>query len=314
VTIKAAIDVGTNSVKLLVLELRGGQAYSVLAEDARVTGLGKGVAKTAALAPDAMRATLDCLRDFVERARALGAESIRVAGTEALRLAGNREAFVAQARAELGVDVEVLSPDDEARLSRAVALRELPAGAGDVVFFDVGGGSTELTWCSGEELSEARSLPLGARRCTEQAGIGQPVAQQAHHKLVQMILSELERAAPGPWREETGGAAGCLPRWPARLAGLGGTASQLVWLLQGVRGEVMHGVNGAQVQKLELAELAGRLAGLALPALQALPHMDPARAEIIYAGLVIVFELLEFYGASELTVIDRGLRYGLLLG
>lgn len=305
-SIKAALDIGSSSVKLLVLDISAGADYTVLAEESRVTGLGQGVSVTRLLSSAAMQATLECLAGMVQRARALGAETIVAAGTDALRRAENRGEFMQQAQRILGVSVKLLSGEEEARLSRAVALRELPAGAADVVFFDVGGGSTELTWCAEGELRSACSIGLGARRCTELAGVSQPVSAEMRERLVRLVGGALNDGAPHP-------PASAGPGWSARLAGLGGTASQLVWLLQGQRGEERQPAHGAAVTAVELQALQDRLAPLGLDAVKQLKYMDPARAEMIFAGLAIIDGLLRFYSAPQFTVIDRGLRYGLLL-
>jgi exopolyphosphatase / guanosine-5'-triphosphate,3'-diphosphate pyrophosphatase len=300
-SIKAAIDIGTSSVKLLVLDVAVDGGYRILAEDSRVTSLGKGMAESGRLGANEIIATISCIGEMVERARALGAEAVRAAGTDALRRASNRMELLAPLAAAFALDVEILSGDDEARLSRAVALRELPDREGDVVFFDVGGGSTELTWCAGGEEREAVSLGLGARRCKELAGVTQPVAPAAQARLAELIDLELKNNAPGP----QGGA--------VQLAGLGGTASQLVWALRGWRGEPKGEAHGAVVHAAVLREGLAQLALMPLDDVKQMTYMDPARAEIIYSGAAIIDGLLRFYGAPLFTVIDRGLRYGLIL-
>lgn len=300
-TIRAAIDIGSSSVKLLVLELRADVAYCVLAEQARVTGLGKGVGEAGCIGPAALRATLDCLHEMVDTAHAMGAADIRAAGTDALRRAANRAELLDAALDELGLRIEVLSGDEEARISRAVALRELPPEAADAVFFDVGGGSTELTLCQSRRLISAQSLGLGARRCTELAQVAQPVTAAQHRRLSELVQRELEAHAPRC-------AAG-----PVTLAGLGGTASQLVYVLRGLHGAAKGAAHGARVTAGEIHAVLEQLAGMTLAQVQGLKYMDPARGEIIYAGISIIAELLRFYTAEDFMLIDRGLRYGLLL-
>lgn len=300
-SIRAALDIGSSSVKLLVAELAPDGAYRVLAEATRVTGLGKGMAETGCIGPAALQATLACLREMVATARAQGAEEIIAAGTDALRRAANQQEFLAAVQAELGLEIKVLSGDEEARISRAVALRELPAGAVDVVFFDVGGGSTELTWCQAGVLRLAHSLSLGARRCTELAQVAHPVSAEMRERLRGLIRAELEQHAPRPDAS------------PVTLAGLGGTASQLVFALRGQRGEAKGEAHGAVMPLAELRGAMEQLAALPLERVQQLQYMDLARAEIIFAGVCIIAELMQFYGVEYFTVIDRGLRYGLLL-
>jgi exopolyphosphatase / guanosine-5'-triphosphate,3'-diphosphate pyrophosphatase len=305
VSIRAAIDVGSNSVKLLVLDIAADGTYRVLADRAAVTGLGRGLGERGPLDRVGVRETLDCLALYVLDAYALGAQSIRAAGTSALRRATDAPRFKMLVAEETGLDIEVISGEEEARLARAVALRELPAGSPSVVFFDVGGGSTELTVCHGATVTAARSLELGARRCTEEAAITHPVDQAGCDRLSDMIRLVLANA---PILADSEGAE------PPRLAGLGGTASEVVWILRGQRGEPKGDPHLAQVTRAETAGLLDKLGEMTLPQLQELPNADPKRSGVIYAGCAIILELLRLYGARQFTLVDRGLRWGLLLG
>jgi exopolyphosphatase / guanosine-5'-triphosphate,3'-diphosphate pyrophosphatase len=303
--VKAALDIGSNSSKLLVLDLRS-DGYSVLWDESRVTGMGKGVGASGELAAEALERTFNTVSEFVGRARNLGAESIRAAGTAALRNASNREVFTGRLQRELGVAVEVLTGEEEARLARAVALRELPPGAQAVAFFDTGGGSTEVTLCRGEEILGEVSLPLGARRCTEDAGLLQPVTPQARARLEAIIETKLLEAPHLPAGQRKPGA--------VQLAGLGGTATNVVWMLQGARG---LGIGDPHLARVALGELNGLLELLSpmpLREVEARPNLDPARAEVIYAGIAIIKGLCAHYQADSFTLVDRGLRWGLLLG
>jgi exopolyphosphatase/guanosine-5'-triphosphate,3'-diphosphate pyrophosphatase len=313
VEVHAAIDVGSNSVKLLVLRLAPEGGYEILLDDTRVTGLGRNLGDGGPLDAQAREDTLSCLREYLERAAALGAGQVRVAGTAAMRRATDAPELLAAIEQEgqthgLAVTAEVLSGEDEARLSRAVALRELPSGSPDVVFFDVGGGSTEITVLRGREALKSTSLPLGARRCTDAAGVVQPVMASMRERLDAMIEMEL-RGAPGLPRQADG------PGQPAapRVAGLGGTSSSMVWLLRGLRGEPAGDPHLARVTLVEGEYLLHHLADRSLREVRGLPNLDPARAEVIYAGVLIICAVVRRCGAQEFVLVDRGLRFGLLL-
>jgi exopolyphosphatase / guanosine-5'-triphosphate,3'-diphosphate pyrophosphatase len=131
------------------------------------------------------------------------------------------------------------------------------------------------------------------------------VPPKAQERLVQLIRSELASGAPGPAQPQPGAIA---------LCGLGGTAVQLAWLLQGWRGENKHDAHMSHLAASDLADGLAVIGGLSLDAVRQLRYLDPARAEIIYAGAVIILELLAHYAATEFTTVDRGLRWGLLLG
>ena len=302
--VKAALDIGSNSCKLLVLEFTA-DGYRVLWDESRVTGMGKGVSASGELAPEALERTWGTVADYLDRARKLGAESIRAAGTAALRSAANRDVFTDHVAVEHGVEVEVLPGEEEARLSRVVALRELPQRTGIVAFFDTGGGSTEITLCRGEEVLGEVSLPLGARRCTEEAGLSQPVTPMSWERLESMITTGLIDAPHLPAPQQGPGV--------VSVAGLGGTATNVVWMLQGSRGEGISDPHLARVTTGELEGMLKLLRSLTLREVQARPNLDPARAEVIFAGIAIIAGVLKHYQASSFTLVDRGLRWGLLL-
>ncbi len=327
-SIKAAIDVGSNSVKLLVLDLQDNGDYRILLDRSTVTGLSRGLTESGGLGQRAIDDTMECLRSMVAKARELGAEEIHAAGTAALRSASDSERLTGPARSELGLDIRVISGDEEARLSRAVALRELTqvfggAAPRDVIFFDVGGGSTELTWCRKGVVADSASLALGARRCTELAGLRHPVSLEMLgrlHELLDRVMDEEapvvtgndspedDRLAPPPDDDFN------YPEQGVCLAGLGGTASNVVWLLQGRAGKDAGDPHGQRVRLSQLDELLHFLAPLSPEQVLEVPNLDPGRADIIYAGISILATLCDFYKAEEFIVIDRGLRFGLLLG
>jgi len=304
-TVRAAIDVGSNSVKLLVADVKDGGDYRVLLDLSQVTGLGRGLGEGGQLDGQAALDTFACLEEYSAHARELGAETIRAAGTSALRRASDASRFIALVAEELDVDIEVLSAAEEARLARVVALTELPGADDDVLLFDVGGGSTELTLCRGTEALADCSLRLGARRCTEEAGVIHPVTPPMAERLAAMIDTaladlpdELKPIAVGDG---------------VRLAGLGGTATTLCWLLAGQRGLGPGDPHLARIALDDSRKLLTLMGGKTISALRALPNLDPARADVMYAGTAIIVSLLRLYGAAEFTLVDRGLRFGLLL-
>jgi hypothetical protein len=297
--IRAGMDIGSNSVKTLVLR-RTRTGHDVVCDLNQVTGLGRGLTVGSEFDPDAVEATLEVIAAQAQRARELGATAIIAAGTAAMRTASNPEAIIDPLK-ELGIASRVISGDEEAQISRAVAARELKP-ARNAVLFDTGGGSTELSWFAQGELRESISLPLGARRLTELGKIEHPVNEAMRRRLNRLIWKELERAPKLP------------PRAVPTLAGLGGTASVIVWVFQGQRGEPKGDPHG---EVIDLSKLRGLQAGLARKTreeLLAIPNLDPLRADIIYCGVAIIVKILEHYGTERFKVIDRGLRWGLLLG
>lgn len=300
--IKAALDVGSNSVKLLVADIQPDGTYKVLLDTSEVTALAKHLTPGGMLAPDNAVRTLEILTMFAGKAREVGAAEVVAAGTSALRDAGDAAQFIQRVRDKLGVQIRVLSGVEEAQLGRAVALRELPPGSPDVVFFDIGGGSSELTVLHAGEVRAEASLQLGARRVTDAAALTQPVEAAARDAAAAFISERLAESAPAV-------GAGVVPR----IAGLGGTASTVVWMLAGRAGEAAGDPHGAEIGLAQLDALLAQIAPLSLQELKAWPHLNAARAPVIYAGISIIAALLRHYGAERFTLLDRGLRYGLLL-
>ncbi|HET7753508.1 MAG TPA: Ppx/GppA family phosphatase, partial [Anaeromyxobacteraceae bacterium] len=164
----AAIDVGTNTVLLLVAEEAPGGTFRPVCERAEITRLGRGVDRSGRLDPAAIRDTVDVLAAYAAEARALGATRIACVATSAARDAGNGAEFFDAAFARAGVRPEVISGEEEARLVYASAWRDFGGvDAGGLAVVDVGGGSTELTWGDGERPRGRVSLQIGAVRLTE---------------------------------------------------------------------------------------------------------------------------------------------------
>ena len=164
----AAIDIGTNSVKLLVADADDAGALSIVTEAAEVTRLGAGVDKTGQLNADAVSRTLDTVTRFAAEARAQGAARVLAAGTSALRDAANGAEFLAQAWAQAGVEIEIITGEREAALAFAAITSDpqLPIPKGYPLFvFDIGGGSTELITGDREHIQTHNSLHIGAGAC-----------------------------------------------------------------------------------------------------------------------------------------------------
>lgn len=157
-TVKAVIDAGTNSVKFLAAAMRDG-SLSVLADEMKVTRLGEGQSGGGTFGAEAMERTASVIEGFARRALAYGAEEIAAVGTQAMRTSANTEEFKRMVRKRCGLDIRVISGDEEAELSFRAASRTMPRYA---MVFDVGGGSSEAAFGRGGSISWRRSVPIGA--------------------------------------------------------------------------------------------------------------------------------------------------------
>jgi exopolyphosphatase / guanosine-5'-triphosphate,3'-diphosphate pyrophosphatase len=295
----AAIDVGTNTVLLLVAE-QTTSGFSPVAERSAITRLGKGVDANRRLAPEAMERTLEALGRFAAEARSLGAVGIVVSATSAARDAHNGAEFLAAARARAGVDVEILSGDEEARLSYlAVATDFATEAAGrELVAIDIGGGSTEFIFGTGHSVRFHTSLNVGSVRLTERYLRSDPPAAEelaALHAEVDSALGAVPR-----------------PRDNALVVGVAGTVTTLYAVAYGVAPYDAARVHKGWLSREELARTRARLAAVPLATRRTIPGLQPERADVIIAGALLLERALDHLGAAGTRVSDRGLRWGLL--
>jgi exopolyphosphatase / guanosine-5'-triphosphate,3'-diphosphate pyrophosphatase len=304
----ATIDIGTNSVLLLVAESEGG-ALRPLLERATVTRLGEGVDRNRRLLDSACQRTLACLSEYAKQLRELNVSRLDAVGTSAMRDAAGGQEFVAQAAQLLGVAPRVIDGNEEARLTFSGALSGLPLSTlapaapepGKVTVFDIGGGSTEIvvgsSSASSRAINAAVSLNIGSVRLFERHVRSDPPTSDEMQRVEHDILQALADA-PKP---EAG----------ATLVGVAGTVTQLAALeLELTRYDASR-VHGHTLTRGVVDRLAARLASLDLAQRRALPGMEPSRADVLVVGSAIARAVLEWSGATELVVSDRGVRWGL---
>ncbi len=292
---KAVIDIGSNSV-LLLLAARDGDGQLEIVDDlATVCRLSEGVSKSGHLSDAAIERTLECLRRYAELARQHGAP-IEAVATEGLRMASDAERFLGPAAEALGVPVRIISGEEEARLSyRSVALEE-PAGPLHVI--DIGGASTELVSGEGTEIRSAVSHPIGSVRLTERHVLD-PAAPVPTGTVEAIEADALAAFASQP-----------LEPHPV-LHGLAGTITTCAALLLDLEAYDRDRVHGSSFARAEIVALRDRMASLPL-AERTGPVLAPGRADVIVAGLTILLAALAHCGAETLAVRDRGLRYALV--
>ena len=284
----AVIDLGTHSCLLLVGRSVG-DGLEVLEDRLEVPALGEGLAASGSLGVEPMARALGVLGRFAERARELGAEPLAV-GTAAMRRADNAVELVERARADLGLELRVLSGEDEARLAWRAAVT--PGGDPESRVVDVGGGSVEV---AAEGGRERRSFPLGAVLLSERLG------------------------AMAPWQDLVAAAREAMgvdralfrPGGPGPAKAIGGTATNLAALALGLEVFDHRRVEGVSVPAVEVHRQGRILCGLGLEERRCLPIEAP-RAGVLPAGLACLAAALELLEAEALEVTIRGLRHGLL--
>lgn len=296
----AAIDVGTNSVKICIAEKDPSGSINVIKESYVNARLGEGFAAKRELQPEAIERTTRAILDQVKLARELDTDAIRVVGTSAVRDATNSQALVARVFHETGLRLETMSEHDEARLSySAVALDpDLGQYEGAQLVIDIGGGSTEFIYGDQTKMGFAVSVRAGAVRLTERFLIGEkPSAYQLLDAgtMADTLIQEVAREAHID-----------------RLVGVGGSVLNIARIRAGISVEDTARVHGFRMSHDDLRQVTVALMSRTLDERKALVGLEPERADIILGGAVILDRILEMFAMEEMIVSTKGLRYGLL--
>jgi len=294
----AAIDVGTNSVKLHVGELLDDGEWRTVVDCSEMTRLGEGVHETGRLGEEPLRRTVDAIAELAGVARQDGAETIVVVGTAGLRQAANSDEFLNAAREHAGVEVEVISGEEEARLSYLAAAEALHLGEGRLGVFETGGGSSQFTFGAGGRVEERFSVDLGAVPVTERFGLDQAVDEETVAAARAEIASRL----------------GALEGRPPLdvLAGIGGAITNLAGVQLGLERYEPGRVRGLELGVGEVDRQIELYRTRDAEERRSIRGLQPKRAEVILAGACIVRTVLTELGRDSLTVSDQGLRHGVL--
>ncbi|MGH2738925.1 MAG: DUF501 domain-containing protein [Actinomycetota bacterium] len=295
----AAIDVGTNSVRLLVADAVGDDV-SEIARDAIITRLGRGVDESGRFADEAVERTLGALRTYVRRARALRGGRVRVGATSAVRDVAGNDQFLEAVEALAGAPPEVLTGEREAELAFLGATRGLDRTPPFLVF-DIGGGSTELAL--GRRTVEASvSVDIGSVRLTERVRPEDPPTERDLESITELAvaaLAEAEKSIP--------------PGSATTLVGVAGTTTTVQALALGLERYDPEAIHRSVVSRADVERVADDLAKMTIAERAAIPVMARGREDVIVAGARILLAILERWGASECIVSERDLLDGLAI-
>ena len=300
------IDIGTNSVRLMVVRLEPDRSWSTITLQKEPVRLGEGeFGAESALQPAAMdRAALVC-RSFADLARSHGAATVIAVATSATREAGNQAAFVRRLREEAGIDVHVVSGQEEARLIFLGVLSRVHLGERRALVIDIGGGSTEVALGDHAGAEYLDSLRLGAIRLTSEfpeASADPPVSAKVYEAMrrrVQVEAARIRRQLAGERIDVVFGTSGTIRN----------LASVVVRALRGGAPQRVDTLSRAEVRKV-----AKMLRSLSLEERRVVPGLNPLRADIVIAGAAILDALMEDLGLAEIqAVAECGLREGLVV-
>jgi exopolyphosphatase/guanosine-5'-triphosphate,3'-diphosphate pyrophosphatase len=295
----AAIDVGTNSTRLLVAEARG-DGFRSIERRMVITRLGQGVDRTGALAPEALNRTLSTIADYAATCGELGVQKMRVTGTSAVRDATNRELFFDGVRKLTGTDAEMLSGEAEGSATFLGAVSDLDPRAAHLVV-DIGGGSTEFIYGRGAPASSI-SLQIGCVRMFEKHLHADPPAADELEALRSDVRAELQRARDHLKVEPGFG-----------LVGVAGTVTQLATLKAGALVYDPDITHHAVLSHGDVRMLARRLDSLSIEQRRRTTGMESGRADVIVAGAEILLATMEVFDAAEVLTSEKDILDGLVL-
>jgi exopolyphosphatase/guanosine-5'-triphosphate,3'-diphosphate pyrophosphatase len=300
----AAIDIGTNSIHMIVVRVRPDLSFEVIDREKEMVRLGAGGLDGRSLTTTAMTAALQTLTKFRRLADSHKVDEVLAAATSAIREAENGGDFIAEVARKTGIQIRVISGTEEARLIHLAAVYGVHMGGSPAVVIDIGGGSIEVTLGTASHLTHAKSFKLGVIRLTERFVHTDPLEAGDERRMTKYINKEI-----GEYLD------GVAERRFERVIGTSGTILSLgaLALTEG-SGELESAeLRNQRVPAKAIHRLRKRLSGVDLEARLHMDGLDPRRADIIVAGSVLLDTVLRRLGASEITLCDLALREGLVL-
>jgi exopolyphosphatase/guanosine-5'-triphosphate,3'-diphosphate pyrophosphatase len=309
----AALDLGTNNCRLLVARPDGAD-FTIVDAFSRIVRLGEGMMETGRIGDAAMTRAIDALAVCADKLRRRRVLLSRAVATEACRRASNGTEFIARVRRETGIALDIISPQEEARLAVLGCHQLLTPGDGPALIFDIGGGSTELVLIDdrdGEpQMLAWQSVPWGVVSLTE--AFRHDTTDRAARLSAYAAMRAAVRDAVRAFARRVD------QRWPdrrveqLRLLGTSGTVTTLASLYLDLPGYDRSRVDGLTVATPDMAALCARLADMALADREALPCVGRERADLVVAGCALLEEIIDIWPAASLHVADRGIREGVL--
>jgi len=298
----AFVDIGTNTILCLIAELKRDGTFDVLDDLAEITRLGQGVHQTRTINPEGEERSFKVLERYLERCKGLNVEEIIAVGTSALRDARNSAAVCARFKEQLGLDVRVISGDEEAAYSFLAVQRGLPLKQQELLVVDVGGGSTEFIRGNEAGVSQAVSINIGSVRLTEQFLHSDPVQEEECEKMMAAVERALAQL-PRPWLKD-----GSI----LTLIGIAGTCTTLAAVEKKLTNYSHGEVHGGLLTLDEVRRQIELFQSKPIEERKAIPGLEPKRADVILAGACLIEKIMTLFHSERIIVSDHGVRYGLL--
>ena len=299
----AGIDCGTNSIRLLIADIDDAGRLHDVVRRMEVVRLGEGVDRTGRLSEAALERTRVALADYTAQIREHGVEAIRMVATSASRDAENAADFKAMVGSVLGQDPEVITGDEEARLSFTGAVATLPAHAGQRLLIDIGGGSTEFVRGTGSEVAAAISVDVGCVRMTERHLRSDP-PQQAE---IEAAVADITAIADGALAVADAG------REATELVAVAGTATTIAAISLGLKAYDPEAIDGSRLTYAQVVQVAEDLALADHAERLAIPVMHPGRADVIVGGALVLRTIMERSGLDAVLISEHDILDGIAL-
>ncbi|HEY5674019.1 MAG TPA: Ppx/GppA phosphatase family protein [Malonomonas sp.] len=297
----AAIDIGTNSFRCIVVEVDPQEGFRVLDDEKATVRLGEGLNQTGKISAAARDRAIDALQRMKQIITGLGAEMVEAVATSAVRKASNRKAFLHDIEAATGLKIKVIDGEAEADLAALSVHHNFAMGQQRFAMADIGGGSVEILVATGRHNEIVTSLELGAVFLTEKFLHSDPPSEKELNKLRKHIRKALKKAGLGDGLPVT-----CL-------IGSGGTMTNIGSMVMALRGEQYESIHRYEVLHSEVVHLLAMLSRKSTKDRQNTPGLNLERADIIIAGMVLADELLRRTRTNLLRINAKGIREGLIL-
>jgi exopolyphosphatase/guanosine-5'-triphosphate,3'-diphosphate pyrophosphatase len=294
----AAIDCGTNSIRLLIADISGGKFKEVL-RDMEIVRLGQGVDENKSFHPDAINRTLAAVEKFKNQLAGKGVEKIRFCATSATRDAANRDLFIDGVRQILGVEVEVIPGEEEARLSFNGATKELLQSDAPFLVVDIGGGSTEFVY-GNKEVEFAKSVDIGCVRMSERHLKSQPVEMG---QVAQAII-DIDKAIAQ--------AAAVVPISTAKtLVAVAGTATTIAAAALELETYDRYAIHLSRIPAEKVHKVSAAFQAMTKSEISKLGFMHPGRVDVITAGSLVLSRVMAATGATEFVASESDILDGM---
>ncbi len=296
----SSIDIGTNTILLLIVEAKGGKIIKVLHDEQVIARLGKGVDEHRIITSETANRVAEFLYSYRGTSHKYRSEKIIAVGTSALRDASNKREFCDEMLQKTGIDIEILSGDDEAEWTYRGALGDTGNEGQNFTVLDIGGGSTEIISGTSKTLSQKASLNVGCVRLTERFLRTSPPTLQEISECQSFVRSNLSTVDLTQSKN-------------SRVIGVAGTLTTLAAIHRRLTHYDPSKVEGCVLEREVVMLIFDQLKINTHEEMMRVPQISPGRADIVLAGMIILLEFMKAASLSEITVSDRGLRYGIIL-